>query len=93
MKRVIRGRSFSISASTGEREEAQMVCAGKEFRLPVYSTSRMVFFTPDSDGPRRVLLDKTTVSGSVSLLVFFLCCVSRFLKPVYCATAGEGAAV
>ncbi|KAM8732282.1 uncharacterized protein AB9X84_024366 isoform 1-T1 [Acanthopagrus schlegelii] len=45
----------------GEREEAQMVCAGKEFRLPVYSTSRMVFFTPDSDGPRRVLLDKTAV--------------------------------
>ncbi|XP_051275590.1 uncharacterized protein LOC127374399 isoform X1 [Dicentrarchus labrax] len=45
----------------GEREEAQMVCAGKEFRLPVYSTSRMVTFTPNSEGPRRILLDKTTV--------------------------------
>lgn len=93
MKRVIHSCSFSISTSTGEREEAQMVCAGKEFRLPVYSTSRMVIFTPDSDEPRRVLLDKTTVSGSVSLLVFLLCCVSRFVKPVYCTTAGEGAAV
>ncbi|XP_041800506.1 uncharacterized protein LOC121611860 [Chelmon rostratus] len=45
----------------GEREEVQQVCAGKEFRLPVYSTSRIVTFTPDSKGPRRVLLDKTTV--------------------------------
>ncbi|MEQ2161995.1 hypothetical protein GOODEAATRI_015418, partial [Goodea atripinnis] len=37
------------------------VCAGKEFRLPVDSTSRIVTFTPDSEGPRRVLLEKTTV--------------------------------
>ncbi|XP_076595584.1 uncharacterized protein LOC143326017 isoform X1 [Chaetodon auriga] len=44
----------------GEREEVQQVC-GKEFRLPVYSTSRIVTFTPDSKGPRRVLLDNTTV--------------------------------
>ncbi|KAM9835713.1 uncharacterized protein ACBT44_019420 [Syngnathus typhle] len=45
----------------GEREEVQMVCAGKEFRLPVYSTSRTVTFTPNSGGSRRVLLEKTTV--------------------------------
>ncbi|XP_049898272.1 uncharacterized protein LOC126388924 [Epinephelus moara] len=45
----------------GEREEVQMVCAGRQFRLPVYSTSRTVTFTPHPDGPRRVLLDKTTV--------------------------------
>ncbi|XP_056294994.1 uncharacterized protein LOC130209398 isoform X2 [Pseudoliparis swirei] len=45
----------------GEREEAQMVCAGREFRLPVYSTSRTVTFTPSPEGPRRVLLDKTIV--------------------------------
>ncbi|KAM3612560.1 uncharacterized protein V6R79_010336 [Siganus canaliculatus] len=50
-----------ISTSTGEREESQMVCAGKEFRLPVYSTSRLVTFTPNSEGPKRLLLDKTTV--------------------------------
>lgn len=62
----------SFSAATVEREEVQMVCAGKEFRLPVYSTSRMVTFTPNYDGPRRVLLDKTTVSGSVLLLCFCL---------------------
>ncbi|XP_034399593.1 uncharacterized protein LOC117737629 isoform X1 [Cyclopterus lumpus] len=45
----------------GEREEAQMVCAGREFRLPVYSTSRTVTFTPNPEGPRRILLDKTIV--------------------------------
>lgn len=45
----------------GEREDAQMVCAGKEFRLPVYSTSRTVTFTPNPPGTRRVLLEKTTV--------------------------------
>ncbi|XP_050928242.1 uncharacterized protein LOC108899260 isoform X2 [Lates calcarifer] len=44
-----------------EREEVQRLCAGKEFRLPVYSTSRTVTFTPNPDGPRRVLLEKTTV--------------------------------
>nr|XP_040031169.1 uncharacterized protein LOC120818285 [Gasterosteus aculeatus aculeatus] len=43
------------------REEAQIVCAGREFRLPVYSSSRMVTFTPNPEGPRRVLLDKTIV--------------------------------
>ncbi len=51
-----------FSILTGEREEEQRVCAGKEFRLPVYSTSRMVTFTPDSEGQRRVLLDKIAVS-------------------------------
>ncbi|XP_031713854.1 uncharacterized protein LOC116389360 isoform X1 [Anarrhichthys ocellatus] len=44
-----------------EREEAQMLCVGREFRLPVYSTSRMVTFTPNNEGPRRILLDKTIV--------------------------------
>ncbi|XP_026186395.1 uncharacterized protein LOC113144509 isoform X2 [Mastacembelus armatus] len=38
-----------------------MVCAGREFRLPVYSTSRMVTFTPSTEGPKRVLLEKTMV--------------------------------
>ncbi|KAM4585789.1 uncharacterized protein V3H82_004780 [Fundulus diaphanus] len=45
----------------GEREKVQTVCVGKEFHLPVDSTSRIVMFTPDSGGPRRVLLEKTTV--------------------------------
>ncbi|KAJ0050216.1 hypothetical protein NL108_014054 [Boleophthalmus pectinirostris] len=45
----------------GDREEVQTICAGKEFRLPVYSTSRIVTFTPDQPGPRRVILEKTTV--------------------------------
>ncbi|XP_042274979.1 uncharacterized protein [Thunnus thynnus] len=45
----------------GDREEAQMVCAGKEFRLPVYSISRTVTFTPNPPGMRRVLLEKTIV--------------------------------
>lgn len=45
----------------GDREEAQLICTGKEFRLPVYSTSRTVTFTPDPPGLRRVLLEKTTV--------------------------------
>ncbi|KAK7922780.1 hypothetical protein WMY93_009682 [Mugilogobius chulae] len=45
----------------GDREEVQTICAGKEFRLPVYSTSRIVTFTPAQPGPRRVILEKTTV--------------------------------
>ncbi|XP_008291359.1 uncharacterized protein LOC103365650 [Stegastes partitus] len=45
----------------GEREKIQTVCVGKEFRLPVDSTSRIVTFTPDAEGPRRILLEKTTV--------------------------------
>ncbi|KAM7417720.1 hypothetical protein PAMA_017387 [Pampus argenteus] len=48
----------------GEREEEQTVCVGKEFRLPVYSTSRTVTFTPNPPGMRRVLLDKTVVKDS-----------------------------
>ncbi|XP_068443229.1 uncharacterized protein [Clinocottus analis] len=52
---------FALPLAPGEREEAQMVCAGREFRLPVYSTSRTVTFTPDPEGPRRTLLDKTIV--------------------------------
>lgn len=54
---------------TGEREE---VCAGKEFRLPVYSTSRTVTFTPDSGEPKRVLLENTSVSEISHALVLFL---------------------
>lgn len=54
--------SFTLS---GEREEVQMVCAGKEFRLPVYSTSRIVTFNPDSGSTRRVLLERTTVSKTM----------------------------
>nr|XP_020480108.1 uncharacterized protein LOC109974311 isoform X2 [Monopterus albus] len=38
-----------------------MVCAGKEFRLPVYSTSRMVTFTPSSEGQKHILLENTIV--------------------------------
>lgn len=45
----------------GDKEEVQTICAGKEFRLPVYSTSRTVTFTPDRLGQRRVILEKTTV--------------------------------
>lgn len=83
-----------FSASTGEREEAQKLCAGKEFRLPVYSTSRRVMFTPDSGGPRRVLLEKTIVSGIVPQLFFlFVYCMYRFPKSVYFATVGKGPSV
>ncbi|XP_056239066.1 uncharacterized protein LOC130173657 isoform X1 [Seriola aureovittata] len=52
---------FALSLAVAEREEVQTVCAGKEFRLPVYSTSRTVTFTPNPEGPKRVLLEKTTV--------------------------------
>ncbi|XP_072295707.1 uncharacterized protein [Eucyclogobius newberryi] len=45
----------------GDKEEVQTICAGKEFRLPVYSTSRIVTFTPDQPWPRHVILEKTTV--------------------------------
>ncbi|KAM8848338.1 uncharacterized protein ACB058_012063 isoform 1-T1 [Synchiropus picturatus] len=49
------------SISFGDRDETQTVCAGKEFRLPVYSTFSTVTFTPNTLGQRRVLLEKTTV--------------------------------
>ncbi|KAK5618451.1 hypothetical protein CRENBAI_018251 [Crenichthys baileyi] len=52
---------FSGWGLLDERQKVQTVCVGKEFRLPVDSTSRIVTFTPDSEGPRRVLLEKTTV--------------------------------
>ncbi|KAM4732410.1 uncharacterized protein FYW61_008177 isoform 2-T2 [Anableps anableps] len=52
---------FALPLFSGEREKVQTVCVGKEFRLPVDSTSRIVTFTPDSEGPKRVLLEKTTV--------------------------------
>ncbi|XP_015235703.1 PREDICTED: uncharacterized protein LOC107088197 isoform X2 [Cyprinodon variegatus] len=52
---------FSSWELLGEREKVQTVCVGKEFRLPVDSTSRIVTFTPDSGGQRRVLLERSTV--------------------------------
>uniref|UniRef100_A0A1A8BF00 Ig-like domain-containing protein n=1 Tax=Nothobranchius kadleci TaxID=1051664 RepID=A0A1A8BF00_NOTKA len=52
---------WELLGPSGEREKVQTVCVGKEFRLPVDSTSRIVTFTPDGDGVRRVLLEKTTV--------------------------------
>ncbi|XP_074503695.1 uncharacterized protein LOC141774769 isoform X1 [Sebastes fasciatus] len=62
---VLLAALFALPLSMGwvvlSEREAQVVCAGREFRLPVYSTSRMVTFTPDPEGPRRVLLDKTVV--------------------------------
>ncbi|XP_077466324.1 uncharacterized protein LOC144082790 isoform X2 [Stigmatopora argus] len=51
-----------VPLALGDREDVQMVCAGKEFRLPVFSTSRTVTFTQNSAGPRRVLLEKTVVN-------------------------------
>ncbi|XP_074529445.1 uncharacterized protein LOC141793033 [Halichoeres trimaculatus] len=45
----------------GEREEVQRLCTGKEFRLPVYSTSRTVTFTPNSGAEKHILLEKTNV--------------------------------
>lgn len=44
------------------------MCAGKEFRLPVYSTSRTVTFNPDSGESRRVLLERTTVSEAMLIV-------------------------
>lgn len=64
---------------SGEREKVQTVCVGKEFRLHVDSTSRIVTFTPDDGGPRQVLLEKTTVSGSVFVLHMYLRCFFRIM--------------
>ncbi|XP_029917582.1 uncharacterized protein LOC115366340 isoform X2 [Myripristis murdjan] len=66
MSCVLLSALFTLSPSVGfllgENEDFQIVCAGKEFRLPVYSASRIVTFTPNSPpGPRRVLLDKNSV--------------------------------
>ncbi|KAL0974102.1 hypothetical protein UPYG_G00215400 [Umbra pygmaea] len=56
---VLLSTLFSIPVSFGWNEDVQIVCSGKEFRLPVYSGSRIVTFTPSyRPGPRRVLLDK-----------------------------------
>lgn len=73
-----------FSTLTVEREEVQMVCAGKEFRLPVYSTSRTVVFTPNPEGPKRILLEKTMVNRNVLVVMLVLCCFAlRWSKPVY----------
>ncbi|XP_041694249.1 uncharacterized protein LOC121532504 isoform X1 [Coregonus clupeaformis] len=43
-------------------EDFQIVCSGREFRLPVYSGSRIVTFTPSyPPGPRRVLLENNNL--------------------------------
>ncbi|CAI5652068.1 unnamed protein product [Oreochromis niloticus] len=52
---------FTLPFALGDREKVQTVCVGKEFRLPVDSTSRIVTFTPYPEGPKRILLEKTTV--------------------------------
>lgn len=68
------------------------MCAGNEFRLPVYSTSRTVVFTPNSEGTKRVLLEKTTVSESEPALVrvFVWWWAARLNTFI---TAGEGPTV
>lgn len=41
-------------------------------------------FTPNPDGPRRVLLEKTTVSGSMAALMFvFVCCEYGLSEPIH----------
>ena len=84
-----------FSTSTGDREEALVVCAGKEFRLPVYSISRTVTFTPDPPGMRRVLLEKTIVSGSVSMSSCLCLSVVHTYRQhlTYCPAAGKGPTV
>lgn len=85
----LKGLLTFFSTLTGEND-VNTVCAGKEYRLPVYSTSRMVTFTPNFKGTRHVLLNKTTVSQSVSLLVLlFLCLLCRFLNDICCTTVGN----
>lgn len=76
--------TFSSALTAEREEEVQRVCAGKEFRLPVYSTSRTVIFTPNREGPKRVLLEKTMVNESVPVLMLvFIGFVPRLSKPVY----------
>ena len=63
---------------TGEREE---VCAGKELRLPVYSTSRTVTFMPDSGEAKRILLENTSVSELLQPTVLFFVYFCSFCAP------------
>ncbi|XP_042158981.1 uncharacterized protein LOC112220839 [Oncorhynchus tshawytscha] len=52
----------SLAFSLGWNEDLQIVCSGREFRLPVYSGSRIVTFTPSyPPGPRRVLLENNNL--------------------------------
>ncbi|XP_041709243.1 uncharacterized protein LOC121543428 isoform X3 [Coregonus clupeaformis] len=52
----------SLAFSLGWNEDLQIVCSGREFRLPVYSGSRIVTFTPNyPPGPRRVLLENNNL--------------------------------
>ncbi|XP_036825635.1 uncharacterized protein LOC110504917 isoform X1 [Oncorhynchus mykiss] len=53
---------LSIPVSLGWNEDFQIVCSGQEFRLPVYSGSRIVTFTPSyPPGPRKVLLENNNL--------------------------------
>ncbi|KAF7668020.1 hypothetical protein LDENG_00036820, partial [Lucifuga dentata] len=46
----------------GDSDKPQVVCVGKEFRLPFYSRISSVTFTPNSPpGPRRVLMENNIV--------------------------------
>lgn len=53
---------LSIPVSLGWNEDLHIVCSGREFRLPVYSGSRIVTFTPSyPPGQRRVLLENNNL--------------------------------
>lgn len=73
---------LSLSFS-GWNEDFQIVCSGQEFRLPVYSGSRIVTFTPSyPPGPRRVLLENNNV-GTVAC-VQHVHSVFLYAKHCYC---------
>lgn len=71
------------------------MCAGKEFRLRLSSMFRTVMFTPDSGEPKRVLLENTSVSEFLHLLVLFFvdsfisCTAFDYLKLLDFMTAGQ----
>lgn len=73
---------LSLSFS-GWNEDLHIVCSGREFRLPVYSGSRIVTFTPSyPPGPRRVLLENNNV-GTVAC-VQHVHSVFLYAKHCYC---------
>ncbi|KAJ8015742.1 hypothetical protein DPEC_G00029310 [Dallia pectoralis] len=62
---IVLSSLLSVQFSLGLNEDFQVVCSGREFRLPVYSGSRVVTFTPsDPTGPRRVLLENNNLKDS-----------------------------